>query len=90
MNRFSTLCFCAFALLLSCNNSDKQQTDLNKLTEKDKNNYYLDKIIIQSYPSFITPSMFILDFSTEEVIFQRLGSKSFMRFVPPPECKSSA
>ncbi len=58
----------------------------NKTVEIDrKNEDAIKKIIIQNYPSFHLPSMFLLDIENREIIFHRIGQKEVIEVTPLPE-----
>jgi hypothetical protein len=65
---------------ISCRN----QTNIE--IEK-KNDDYINKIVIQNYPSFHLPSLLVLDIENQEIIFQRIGNREFLEVTPLPEGK---
>lgn len=76
--RIQTIGLISLLFLLSC--------ERNKTVEIDrKNEDAIKKIIIQNYPSFHLPSMFLLDIENREIIFHRIGKKEVIEVTPLPE-----
>ena len=65
--------FCLIAV--SCKNTKKEI-----LIE---NNDRIDKVLIQFFPSFIEPSLMLLDLSKWQHTFQRFGLKKYYQAIPP-------
>jgi hypothetical protein len=63
---------------ISCRNLKDSEIEKNK---ED----YISKIIIQNYPSFHLPSLFVVDIKNQEIIFQRIGQREFIEVTPLPE-----
>jgi len=65
-------------IFLSC----KDNTGKEVLCESED---VIDKIIIQFHPAFHDHSLMLLDFSTKEQTFQRMGQKIYYQVIPPRE-----
>lgn len=50
-----------------------------------ENEDIIDKILIQFYPTFQDNSLMLLDFSTRQLNFQRIGLKKYFYPIPPRE-----
>lgn len=65
---------------ISCRNGSNTEV-------KTKYEDSINKIVIQSFPSFHLPSLLVLDIKNREVIFQRIGRREFFEVTPLPEVK---
>ena len=68
------LVFCL--MILSCKESN--QNTISENTDR------VDKILIQFYPSFHEPSLMLLDLSTNQLAFHRLGTKEYYQPIESP------
>jgi hypothetical protein len=71
-------------LILSVTVSCKENTD-KKNQFQFENEDIIDKILIQFYPTFQDNSLMLLDFSTKQLNFQRIGLKKYFHSIPPKE-----
>lgn len=78
-NLISTLGLSIF-LIVACRNEQNIETNKKDLDS-------IKKTIIQNYPTFHLPSMFLLDIENREIIFQRLGQREIIEITPLPEGK---